>query len=270
MLAEEIIEKLSILPVEGLKIHEQTIEPNVRALRETMLNHGRLVDPLVVDREHHVVLDGNHRREVLSQLKAENAVCQTVDYHDPSIHIGAWYLAVRSVPAGLFSSGEKVDYSSGMDALRQMEAVFMRVDGAGSSRACTLLPSPEKNLPAILRAQEQAALKLAGGKASNGNGDSLVYIEDSRIDYFLGKGYAVFARRAFTKEEVIREAVAGRPLPPKSTRHIIPNRIIRLNFRLGHLNEPKDVAQQILIDMVKKRVLYGSARYYTEPVIVMY
>ncbi|MFH1095666.1 MAG: hypothetical protein V1728_05610 [Candidatus Micrarchaeota archaeon] len=270
MLAEEIIEKLSILPVEGLKIHEQTIEANVRALRETMLNHGRLVDPLVVDREHHVVLDGNHRREVLSQLKAENAVCQAVDYDDPSIRIGAWYLAVKSAPAGLLDHGENVDPAAGFEALQRMDATFMRMSQKGGSRQCTLIPSAGKNLSAVLREQEEAVSRLTNGHKVNGNGDSLVYVEDSRIDYFLQEGYTVFARRTFTKEEIIREAVAGRPLPPKSTRHLIPNRIIRLNFHLGHLNEPKEVSEQLLIDMVKKRVLYGSARYYTEPVIVMY
>ena len=86
----------------------------------------------------------------------------------------------------------------------------------------------------------------------------------------MEKGYSVLYRRPYSKDEIIKEAVAGRPLPPKSTRHIIPNRIIRLNFHLGHLNDTKETAMRMLTETVNRRVKYGSARYYTEPVIVMY
>ncbi|MCL6089016.1 MAG: hypothetical protein M1530_02525, partial [Candidatus Marsarchaeota archaeon] len=104
----------------------------------------------------------------------------------------------------------------------------------------------------------------------NGPGADLHFVEDSRLGYFLDNGYSVLVRRNFTKEEVIAEAVAGRPLPPKSTRHMIPNRIIRLNVHLGYLNETPEAAWNYISEMVRKRVRYGSARYYTEPVIVLY
>ncbi len=274
MLAEEILEKLKILPVESLKIHEQTIDANFRALRETMLNLGRIVDPIIVDSKYSVVLDGNHRRQVLEDLKCENAVCQIVDYADPGIQVKGWYLAVPE--AGVNSKyslgGEKVDREAGMNALERMDASLLLVEKKNGKEECALFSSPEKDLGAVLEAQIKILGKIPckWPTETNGNGGCVAYVEDVRAPLFLEKGYSVFFRRPYKKEEVVREAAAGRPLPPKSTRHIIPNRIIRLNFHLGYLNEPPETAWRLLSDIVQKRVKYGAARYYTEPVIVMY
>ena len=69
MLAEDIITKLQIVPLEKLRAHEETIQYNYQKLRESMLNLGRLVDPLIVDSKHFIVIDGNHRRKVLEMIK---------------------------------------------------------------------------------------------------------------------------------------------------------------------------------------------------------
>lgn len=149
----------------------------------------------------------------------------------------------------------------------------MAISKKGKCEECKLIPSSSQNLHAIAKEQEQFLSCSMGGGFSlenNGNGSQIIFIEDNRMGYFLENGYTVLARRIFSKEEVIKEAVAGRPLPPKSTRHMIPNRIIRLNFRLGYLNEPIETSSLLLQEMIKKRVKHGSARYYTEPVIVLY
>lgn len=271
MLAEEILSQLEIIPLDGLKAHEQTVPENIRALKETMLNLGRLVDPLIIDKENHIVLDGNHRRSVLEILGADNAVCQMVDYEDKSIGVGGWYLASK-IFAKSEIKGEKVDKEAGLNALQKMDAVFMHMKKNGGKEECTLVPAHAKELHHIMNEQMEFAKTQPWGKLlieEKING-TILFIEDDRVDFFLEKGYEVLARKIFTKKEIIAEAVAGRPLPPKSTRHQIPDRIIRLNFRLGYLNESVENATIHLNDMVKKRVKYGSARHYTEPVIVLY
>ena len=295
MLAEEILSSLQILPLDTLRLHEQTIPENERNLRENMLNLGRLVDPIIVDQKNHVVLDGNHRRSVLASLKTDYAVCQVVDYDSPAIRVGGWYLATQSLPLERMGKAETVDHAAGQAALDRMDAAFMIVRRRSGSDSFSLLPSSERKLQTVLEDQrrflgmlkengpasqaadahagEASSAGLSGGNGNggdNGNNHELHFIEDSRLDYFLDRGYSVLMRRLFTKEEIIREAMQDRPLPPKSTRHMIPNRIIRLNFHLGYLNEPPEVAWNYLTEQVKKRVRYGSARYYTESVIVLY
>ena len=275
MLAEEILDRLSILPIDSLKIHEQTLPANERNLRESMLNLGRIVDPIIVDEKHRVVLDGNHRRAVLASLKTENAICQVVDYNDPEIEIGGWYLATKTLPLSRMGKGESVDFNAGQSALENMDAAFMLVSRKENKDTCTLFPSSAPKLRTVIDDQRRMVDSLRGkkdGEPEEGNGPlaDLHFVEDSRLEYFLEHGYSVLVRRNFTKQEVITEASAGRPLPPKSTRHMIPNRIIRLNFHLGYLNESPETAWAVLSEQVRKRVRYGSARYYTEPVIVLY
>jgi hypothetical protein len=267
MLAEEILTKLDVVPLEQLKIHEQVIEANMRSLREKMLNHGRIVDPIVVDKEHKVVLDGNHRRMVLDTLKIENAVVQLVDYEDPSVVVGGWFLAIKN-PRLDGLKFEKTDCDTGKEAIENLGASFMMQRGDGE---CLLFATEDNDLQMVLADQQKVIKHLWGGQTPMNGGDiNRLFIEDSRVQDFLDDGYSVFSRRIFTKEEIIKEAIAGRPLPAKSTRHAIPNRIVRLNFKLGILNETIDEAKMQLRASIRKRVRFGSARYYTEPVIVLY
>jgi len=269
MLSDEILSKLDIVPLDTLKIHEQTVPANLHSLRETMLNLGKLVDPIIIDKEHRIVLDGNHRRQILEILKVENAIVQPVDYKDSSIQIGGWYIATRDVKFDSIN-GDPTSLELGFESLQNLSATFMAISRQSGQKKAKLILSPKKDLQAVFAHQEQFLKDSLGISDLNEKNGSLAFIEDSRLDYFLENGYIVFARKIFTKEEVIREALAGRPLPPKSTRHMIPNRIIRLNFRLGYLNENPETAHMLLAELLKKRVKYGSARYYTEPVIVLY
>ena len=59
-------------------------------------------------------------------------------------------------------------------------------------------------------------------------------------------------------------------MPPKSTRHMIPDRIIRLNLHLGWLSESPEVAKDMMDGMLRQRLNEGSIRRYTETVIVLY
>ncbi|MFH0927777.1 MAG: hypothetical protein V1822_04315 [Candidatus Micrarchaeota archaeon] len=269
MLSDEILERLDIVPLDALKIHEQTVPANLNALRETMLNLGKLVDPLIIDNKHKIVLDGNHRRQVLELLKVENAIVQPVDYMGPDIRIGGWHIAAKDLDFNKIE-GEKTDLQAGFSSLQNLSSCLMAISKKGAEKQAKLITCPSKGLPSVFCEQEKFLKSTLGIDNLMEKNSSLVFVEDSRLDYFLNSGYTVFARKIFSKEEIIKEALAGRPLPPKSTRHMIPNRIIRLNFRLGYLNETTDQAHMLLSEMVKKRVKYGSARYYTEPVIVLY
>ena len=96
------------------------------------------------------------------------------------------------------------------------------------------------------------------------------YIADDQAEEFLDQGYTVLERRAYTKEEIIQSALDHNPLPPKSTRHLIPDRIIRLNMKLGWLHEDKTEAFTHLKEMLEVRAYNGNVRRYVEPVIVIY
>lgn len=104
----EMLNCLEIRETNSVLGHEQTVSPNLKKLKEAMLNIGHLVDPLIVDRETGVVLDGHHRLKVLQVIECPYLVCQTVDYNRNDITLGTWYPSVT----------ESIDAISKLDSIK--------------------------------------------------------------------------------------------------------------------------------------------------------
>ncbi|VVC02063.1 Uncharacterised protein [uncultured archaeon] len=264
MLPEEIINKLQILPVDKLLSHEEIIPFNLQRLREGMLNLGRLVDPLIVEEKHHVVVDGNHRKKVLELLKCPHAACQLIDYHSPEIKAGSWFPVSKLINHTEISgfTPESVDFEAGIAAINRMEGTFLYVRKKNGRKECYLYDSNERSVQGVI-SQQRKFIAATEGR-------DMQYVADDLHEEYLNQGYTVFFRRIYTKDEILAEAVAGRMLPPKSTRHVIPDRIIRLNLHLGWLSEPPEVAKEMMDTSLKRRLGESSIRRYTEPVIVLY
>lgn len=264
MLAEEIVAKLQIVPVDKLKSHEEIIPYNLQKLREAMLNLGRLVDPIIVDSKNYVVIDGNHRKRVLEMIKCPHAVCQPIEYDSPEVRVGGWFPITRSVKPEEINGfePEKVDFEAGLAAVNRMEATFLYVKKTNGKNECYLYDSNENSVQGVISQQRKFLLALEGR--------DMQYVADDMAEEYLSNGFAVFYRRVYSKKEIISEAVAGRVMPPKSTRHMIPDRIIRLNIHLGWLSEPPEVAKELMDASLRRRLNEGSIRRYTEPVIVLY
>jgi hypothetical protein len=262
ILVDELLGNLDIRDVKALLYHEQIIPSNLKRLKETMLNTGHLVDPLVVDGKTGIVLDGNHRLKVLEIIECPHATCQIVDYMSPDIKVGTWYPSTVLPPDKIFKldsiKHEKTDYAAGKDAVDRLKAPFMVVSGKG----CHLLNPGSYKLMEMVEEQNYIFSLIEK--------DSVDYIPTEEFQGHVDAGRSVLYRRACSKEEICRAAQAHMPLPPKSTRHIIPGRIIRLNMKLGWLNRSKDEARAELSRMLTNRVYAGSVRKYYEPVIVIY
>lgn len=261
-LVEEMLKCLEIREVKTLLPHEQVISHNLKRLKEAMLNIGHLVDPLVVDSETGVVLDGNHRLKVLEIIECPYAVCQTVDYSSPEITVGTWYPSTHMTAEQIFKldsiKHEKVELEAGKAALDALKAPFM----LRTMKECYLLNPGSYKLKEMVEEQNYILSLLEK--------NSLDYITSEEVERMSGLGQSILLRRAYTKEEIVKTAQTHSPLPPKSTRHLIPGRIIRLNMKLGWLNSSKEDAQKALGEMLRARAYSGNVRKYYEPVIVIY
>lgn len=87
--------QLSMVDVDELKPHEEIIPSIVRRLADEVAKEAKLRDPLIVDREYHVILDGMHRFNSLKQLKCRFIPCCLVDYDNPLIKVGSWFRLFR-------------------------------------------------------------------------------------------------------------------------------------------------------------------------------
>ena len=262
-LADEMLENLEVREVKGLLSHEQVIAQNLKRLKEAMLNIGHLVDPLIIDKNTGVVLDGNHRLKVLEIIECPHAVCQTLDYASDEIIVGTWYPSVTLNPEEIFHldslKHEKVDYEAGRKAVDELKAPFMLID---KNKDCHLVNPGSYKLMEMVEEQNYVLSLLEKGAVD--------YIPDEELAKNLAQGKSVMYRRSYTKEEIVKAATEHKPFPPKSTRHRIPGRIIRLNMKLGWLHRSREEASSELKRMLTSRVYAGNVRKYYEPVIVIY
>ncbi len=263
-LPEELMSVLDVRPTKDLLSHEQTIPKNLKRLKEGMLNMGHLVDPLIVDKESNVVLDGNHRLKVLEIIECPNSACQMVDYKDPKITVGSWLPVVKMEPEEMIRMGkikaEKADRPVAMEAIAATRAPFAAL--SRKSKAAFLLNPGKYKLRDMV--EEQVLL------LSMFNDAEVKYINDDELDQWLDMGYTALYRRPYTKEEIVKSARDHAPFPPKSTRHLIPGRIIRLNMKLGWLHLDREAAKKEMIETLKRRAYSGNVRKYYEPVVVIY
>jgi len=258
---EEINQKLEIRKVDELIHHEERIAKNIIKLKEAMLNVGKLVDPIIIDNKHGIVLDGNHRLKVLQMIRVPNAICQVVDYNRPNIIVGGWFPTSERLNKELFSKYnieiEEVDEKQGKEEIENMRTAFMLV-----KKGKHYLISPSKyNLDEMIN-EQQRILSVIGNNFS--------YIADDVIEDELKIGNGALFRKNYTKDEIIKRSLYGKPFPPKSTRHLIPDRIIRLNMRLGWLHQEPKEARAYLDRLLKNRIYAGNIRRYAEPVVVIY
>ncbi len=268
-LLEEILKRLDITNTGDLLHHEEIVPRNFKRLKEAMFNLGCMVDPIVIDKEHKVVLDGNHRLMVLRDMEVPHAVVQPIDYSSEEITVGTWLPASDGFTLEQFTKNgieaEKVDREEGMVAIAETKAAFMFGYRENGSDEHYLLAPGSYSLDGLVDVQKEVL------KAGNVNGNGGVhYISDDLKSTELEDGKVILFRRSYTKEEIVKRAKEGNPFPPKSTRHLIPNRIIRLNMKLGWLFENRDDGLKLLEGMLANRAYAGNVRRYPEPVIVIY
>jgi hypothetical protein len=82
--------RLSLVPIEWLKPHEQHVESRVLQLVEQFRKAGSVDYAVVADVATGTVVDGHHRLEALRRLGARFVPCYLIDYKDGSIGVAAW------------------------------------------------------------------------------------------------------------------------------------------------------------------------------------
>lgn len=259
---EELLSCLEIRPVKDLLPHEQTIPYNLKRLKVAMLNLGQIVDPIITDTKTGLVIDGNHRRKVLEIMEIPFAPVQTVDYMREDIEVGTWHISLKFKPRDLFTidslNHEKVDYETGKQAVNSLKAPFMLI----SKDECHLINPGDYKLREMVEEQNHIIDSLEK--------TSLEYFPAEDINQQIERGQSVLFRRSYTKHEIIKTAQEHSPLPPKSTRHLVPWRVIRLNMKLGWLHRSIEDAGTEMKRTLSNRIYSGNVRKYYEPVTVIY
>lgn len=79
--------KMILLELNKLKKHEAVDQNRVVKLKQQMLSDGYLKNPVIVEKEHLIILDGHHRVQALLELGAKYAPVQLVDYFSDQVRV---------------------------------------------------------------------------------------------------------------------------------------------------------------------------------------
>ena len=79
-----------ILDIRDVRPHERTREDLLEQLLAEISRDGVLKLPVLVEREHHVILDGHHRYEALRRLGCRRIPAYVVDYMSDEIGLTTW------------------------------------------------------------------------------------------------------------------------------------------------------------------------------------
>jgi L-serine kinase (ADP) len=213
---------------DNLLLHEETIADRVEELKREFLHDEVVRDPVVVDTDSCVVLDGMHRVVALRELDCTCIPVCAVDYLNPGIKVGTWYRSISGklspdvVKVALSASGLRCE-AFPFDIWNITENPTLAILFA--QRESFRLKDDGTQVFDTLRTAEQCLQKLGLAIKFETESDALENLVNKKTD-------AVMTLPKIDKASVERAGLTGQLLPHKVTRHIIPARPLGVNVPL--------------------------------------
>jgi hypothetical protein len=230
---EKLDLRVCLLPSESLLPHEETIPDRVSELKESLLREGKVKDPIIVDSESLVVLDGMHREAAMRELQCLRMPACMVDYLSPHIGVGVWYRTLSGplrrdqFEAALFSLGIEPERTTvNMTEILKKSGPAMIFAGG----ECLRLKSRDREIYDVLRTIERCARQQGAKITFETERDALEKLENNRTD-------AIIILPRVNKTSVRKAGLTRQLLPHKVTRHIIPARPLAVNAPLETLTD---------------------------------
>ncbi len=222
--------RLSIIGIEELKPHEEVINEVVERLSREISADGVVHDPLIVDQNDYLILDGMHRFNSLKRLDCRFAPCCLLDYGSPKIKVGSWFRIFTvddPIPVAQNSlSKMNLNYSK-----RRVDATIMSYD---SESIILTKDGTIFSLPSPLDPVERCRTAVRIEKHLVNDGHHVTYLSEVNAMQRLKSDATnlAIALPVFRKEEIRDFGLEGRLLPHKVTRHVIPSRPLAVDIPL--------------------------------------
>ena len=265
--------EVDLRPIGSVLPHEETITDLSSRLSDQIRADGFQRDPIIVDRENHVVLDGMHRLRALKELGARHILCHLVDYSSPEIRLERWARSLKGVKR---ESLAEILKESRIDRRVSLKEAIELVDGRSTpvavltSGSCFVASSSFRSLA------ESFELVRRLDEASRAMGLREDFIEEEIIETAIpNPGSVVILTPRVEKKEVIAAAKGGRLFPHKSTMHVIGIRAVGVNYPLSELQEeePSQEVRASKLEGARGSILdppvtYVGRRYWEKLLVV--
>lgn len=262
---------LRVLPVDKLLLHETSDERRVERLAKRIKDEKRLKNPPAVtalpESDLFMVLDGANRVSAFKNLGVPHIVAQVVSYDDPDVELNAWNHVVAGLPEAAF-----------MSALEEMSNLHLEQGSIQQARQALTIGDA---IAYIIT--KDAVCLVRNGTAGT---DSDIQLLNTLVGIYKGKAdiYRAsndnFSKQAptypditalvvfpsFRPADLIALVRRGEVVPTGITRHIIPERALRINIPLLVLTEDTSLAakKKWLNQWWSERLTANAIRFYAE------
>lgn len=248
--------KLDLISIDELIPHEEINESYLSKIINDINNIGFLKDPLIVDDDTLVVLDGMHRLAALKNLDCKFVPCMTVKYVEEKIKISKWIRQVSGEDKTIDISKVKNIISKYIDhkkiinfEINDLRTEFPKIKNILDENLFFLWG---KRLVFIENLNINLNINII--KEFDSMFKNIRYISLYELEKEFDERTIYYSGRKVTKQEVINYARSGKLFPIKTTKHILPYRITNLRIPLIVLSSiEKEAAKQYLAENVKKR-----------------
>jgi hypothetical protein len=266
---------LRVVPTREIHLHEEYDAARVGALASAMRRDRVITNPPIVasvpGRKAFALLDGANRVMAARSLGFPHFLVQVVDYDDPAIVLSKWDHLVRNFSdEEFFAALERIHGlvrrpASLADARDTLAArgTFCYVHHA---RRGTVALSPAS------RTESEVRLLRAITGIYKDRGSIVRMLLSGSVPEEIGDPSALLLMfPTFTKEDIVRSALSrNEKLPTGISRHVIPNRALRVNLPLALLRSSKSIAakNRALEAHVAERARRNAIRHYTEATFI--
>jgi hypothetical protein len=224
--------RIRVLPLEEIRPHEEYDPQILLKITNSLMMERVIHDPILVDSENNVILDGTHRYWALTRLGCRAVPVALYDYSSPEVSIGCWYRCLSRAPsigwASLMNTSPGT-MEEGVSAVSSREALLSILY---RDKSFTIAAKNFDIFEAyrLLSFFESAMKEQDSGLSFATEHDALERLKQGEVE-------AVLAPPPIKKSEVVQAARARQLFPIKSTRHVIRSRPIGIDVPLGWLME---------------------------------
>lgn len=256
----EIHLDLELIEIDKLFLHEETIPESLEELVQDIASKGTVQDPIIVDRNTLVVLDGMHRVKALKQLGCRLIPVCLVDYQHPELKVERWCRTIG-------------DSNSTEELLEKITSNGYTLREETKARAKRLL---EEKRPVIVLETPRSSYIITTNRGADlisayksigdiehtlkSGGFKIGYETETDAEEKLKRGStdAIMLPPKIGKKEVLEIATRGELLVHKATRHVIPARPMAVDVPLDSLrgsNLNAEESRKKFVETLKQKEL---------------
>lgn len=224
-----IVDRIRLVNIASLHRYERTDATKVDQISESLRSTGVLINPIIVDHERQILIDGHHRAEAFESLGLRRIPAFTVDYLSSDLTVKNWSHATNA---------------DREDVERAIERIAGRPEGrsrliVGDARNHTMARHGFENSKESAEQLHRFALTLQEKGYTVGPQSETDALRRGLIHSYI--------EPVVDKLEVIEMIENGELFPREINRHLVPDRPLNVRIPLG-VAEDEDAFRRHLHD----------------------